>query len=173
MIHPLVTMEAALAEIHAECFGWALACCRRDRSLAEEVLQVAYVKVLGGDARFDGKSSFKTFLFGVIRRTAMEQRRAQWLSGRRLAAWFAAQPRPAPVLDPEASSLRSERTRALKLALTRLSARQHEVLHLVFAQDLTIEEAAQVLGIATGTARRHYERGKARLRELLPNRAIR
>jgi RNA polymerase sigma factor (sigma-70 family) len=166
-------MEAALAEIHQECFGWALACCRRDRSMAEEVLQVAYVKVLDGTARFDGKSSFKTFLFGVIRRTAMEQRRARWITARRLSAWFASRPEPANERSPEASSLQSERARALRVALTRLSGRQRDVLHLVFAQDLTIEEAARVLGIATGSARQHYERGKARLRELLPSKAIR
>ena len=164
-------MEARLAEIHTECFGWALACCQRDRSLAEEVLQVAYVKVLDGSARFDGKSSFKTFLFGVIRRTAMEQRRARWLSAQRLTAWFAWRPEPAQAVNPEESSLRSERARALKIALARLSARQREVLHLVFSQDLTIEEAASVLGIATGSARQHYERGKARLRDLLAREA--
>jgi RNA polymerase sigma-70 factor (ECF subfamily) len=166
-------MEAALAEIHTECFGWALACCRRDRSLAEEVLQVAYLKVLDGSARFDEKSSFKTFLFGVIRRTAMEQRRSRWLTTRRLSAWFASRPEPAQEADPEVASLRSERARHLKVALTRLSTRQREVLHLVFSQDLTIGEAARVLGIATGSARQHYERGKARLRELLPKSAVR
>lgn len=64
-------MAGALAEIHAEAFGWALSCCHRDRFLAEEVLHVAYVKVLDGSARFDGRSSFKTFLFGVIRNTAL------------------------------------------------------------------------------------------------------
>jgi RNA polymerase sigma factor (sigma-70 family) len=82
-------------------------------------------------------------------------------------------PAPAPVVDPEALSLRSERAGALSAALLRLSGRQREVLHLVFYQDLTIEEAAQVLGIATGSARQHYERGKARLRELLPAEAPR
>jgi len=134
---------------------------------------VAYVKVLDGSARFDGKSSFKTFLFGVIRRTAMEQHRARWLSARRLTEWFATLPEPEFAGNPEASSLQSERSRTLKAALTRLSVRQQEVLHLVFAQDLTIEQAAAVLGIATGSARQHYERGKARLRALLPSKAIR
>jgi len=164
-------MEARLAEIHTECFGWALACCRRDRPLAEEVLQVAYVKVLDGSARFDGKSSFKTFLFGVIRRTALEQRRARWLSTRRLTAWLTVRPEPAPVQDPETSSLRAERCRELKGALARLSTRQREVLHLVFAQELTIAEAATVLAISIGSARQHYERGKARLRDLLAREA--
>jgi RNA polymerase sigma-70 factor (ECF subfamily) len=160
-------MEAALAEIHAESFGWALACCHRDRFHAEEVLQMAYVKVLDGSARFDGRSSFKTFLFGVIRKTAMEQRRARWLSTSRLKRWFTSRPEPEQSADPEAISLRSERARALTVALTRLSGRQREVLHLVFSQDLTIEETARVLGITTGSARQHYERGKSRLRELL------
>ena len=161
-------MEAALAEIHPECFGWALACCRRDRLLAEEVLQVAYLKVLDGSARFDGRSSFKTFVLGVIRRTAMEQRRARWLTARRLSAWLVSRPEPARAANPEATVLRTERARVLKAALARLSTRQREVLHLVFTQDLTIEDAASVLGIATGSARQHYERGKARLRELIP-----
>lgn len=165
--HGVTTMEAALADVHAESFSWALACCRRDRLLAEEVLQVAYVKVLEGSARHDGRSSFKTFLFGVIRNTARERARAEWLSTRRLAAWLASRPLPQPAPDPEASTLLTERARALNEALRRLSARQREVLQLVFSHDLTIEQAASVIGIGTGSARQHYERGKARLRLLL------
>ena len=169
----MTTMEAELEAIHAESFHWALTCCDRDRFLAEEVLQVAYVKVLDGSARFDGRSTFKTFLFGVIRKTAMEQRRARWLSTRRLAQWLTSRTEEPQPADPEAGSIRSERARALTKALARLSGRQREVLHLVFSQDLTIEQAAGVLGIVTGSARQHYERGKARLRELLRDKASR
>jgi RNA polymerase sigma-70 factor (ECF subfamily) len=43
------------------------------------------------------------------------------------------------------------------------------VLHLVFYQDLSIAEAADVMDVGLGTARTHYERGKARLRQLLEN----
>src|SRR5262245_28388178 len=132
------TMEADLAAIHAEGFSWAMACCDRDRILAEEALQVAYVKVLEGSARFDGKSSLKTFLFGVIRTTAMEQRRRRWLSARRLTQWLTARSEPTPPVDPEEASMRSESALTLTRALERLSGRQREVLHLVFSQDLTI-----------------------------------
>jgi RNA polymerase sigma-70 factor (ECF subfamily) len=51
--------------------------------------------------------------------------------------------------------------------MARLPERQRQVLHLVFYQDLTIAQAADVMGVSLGTARTHYERGKKRLRELL------
>ncbi len=48
-----------------------------------------------------------------------------------------------------------------------LTARQREILHLVFYQELSVQEAAEVLGMPVGTARTHYERGKTRLRAML------
>src|SRR6266851_1227573 len=71
------SLQHELADLHPKSFGWALACCRYDRNDAEEVLQTSYLKVLSGRARFDRRSRFKTWLFGVIRRTAQETRRRQ------------------------------------------------------------------------------------------------
>ena len=73
------TVERRLEELHPASAGWALSCCRWDREEAEEVLQMTYLKILDGRARFDDRSSFKTWLFGVIRRTAAERRRSRWL----------------------------------------------------------------------------------------------
>jgi len=44
----------------------------RDADRAADVLQIAYLKVLNGKAAFDARSSFKTWLFAVIRRTAAD-----------------------------------------------------------------------------------------------------
>lgn len=168
-------LENDLERYHPESFGWALHCCDRDRHEAEDVLQTAYVKVLSGRARFDGRSSFRTWLFGVIRITAMERRRTLT---RRVTAlrrhWSdrrsESEARQAGS-DPGAAFERSERTIRLLAALRELPERQRDTLHLVFYQGLTIEEAAAVLGVALGTARTHYERGKRKLREILRDEA--
>jgi RNA polymerase sigma factor (sigma-70 family) len=157
-------VESELERHHADCFAWAMACCGRDRSEAEDVLQTSYLKVLDGRAVFASRSTFKTWLFGVIRRTAAEHRR--WRALRRFrSASLAERVDPSP--DPATAVGHSESAARLVAALATLTARQRQLLHLVFYQDLTIGEAADVLEISIGTARTHYERGKQRLRALL------
>jgi RNA polymerase sigma-70 factor (ECF subfamily) len=157
-------LEAELEREHPHGFAWAVRCCGGNRADAEDVLHHAYLKVLDGRARFEGRSAFRTWLFGVIRYTAHDQTRSWWSHATRLGRWWREQPNH--VADP--SQVNDDpRVGRLREALANLSARQGEVLHLVFYQDLTIEDAAGVMGIPLGTARTHYERGKTRLRKLL------
>src|SRR3989454_6647418 len=121
-------------------------------------------------ARFDGRSSFRTFVFGVIVWTAREARRRsalrRWLP---LASMVVGPEGVDGRPDPATALARADETARLVRALGRLSARQRQVLHLVFYEDLTIAEAAAVAGVSVGTARTHYERGKAALKKLLEN----
>jgi RNA polymerase sigma-70 factor (ECF subfamily) len=160
-------LRAQLEQLHASSFGWALACCRRDHSDAEEVLQIAYLKVLEGKARFNGSASFKTWLFAVIRKTALDQRRKNFL--RSLVILRAAEDRTAGnrVERPDESAYRSQMQAVFRSALARLPNRQREALQLVFYHDLSLQETAVVMGVSIGSARTHYDRGKKRLRELL------
>jgi RNA polymerase sigma factor (sigma-70 family) len=164
----VATLDDELVRHHTAAFGWALACCKWDRTAAEDVLHTAYLKVIDGRARFAGNSEFRTFLFGVIRHTAAEERRRRALRAV-LPLSVLRSENGAPFVSPNGSDgiERDESSRALIAALNTLSARQREVLALVFYHDLTIAAAAQVLGVSLGSARVHYERGKAGLRKLL------
>lgn len=160
-------LEAQLERLHPESFGWALSCCRNDETEAEDVLQTSYLKIITGRARFEGRSSFKTWLFGVIRLTAQEtSRRARSESSRTLRL-VTEEVEDTGDEGLEGELAREEAAEALRRALPRLSPRQQEVLHLVFYQGLSIAEAAEVMGVSLGSARTHYQRGKGRLRELL------
>ncbi|MGD8276635.1 MAG: RNA polymerase sigma factor [Gemmatimonadota bacterium] len=160
-------LEARLRWLHRESFGWALHCCGWEESDAEDVLQTAYLKVLSGAARYEGRSVFKTWLFGVIRRTAQETHRRMRAQERRAERFAREGEMPHASDDPERELIRAETSQRLIEAMRRLPERQREVLHLVFYQDLTIAEAGAVMEVSLGTARTHYERGKARLRALL------
>ena len=160
-------LEQELGSFHPDSFGWAMACCGWNREEAEEILQTSYVKAIEGRARFNGHSSTRTWFFGVVRKTAQERRRNSTLRSLALHRWFRRGPAPLPPPTPESRSCEIETQRRLRQLLQRLSPRQRELLHLVFYQEMTIEEAANVLHLTIGTARTHYERGKARLRNML------
>ncbi len=156
-------IRAQLEELHLSAYSWALHCCGRDRGAAEEVLQSVYLKVLEGRAVFDGKSSFKTWVFAVIRNTSSEERRRRWLRNFRFR--FMENSEDHASGDSADGSVQESEERALFLrALSRLPRRQQEVLHLVFYQDFTIEDAARAMGISIGSVRTHYDRGKKRFR---------
>jgi RNA polymerase sigma factor (sigma-70 family) len=161
------TLRSRLEALHGESWSWSLACCRGDAAQAEDVLHLSYHKVLDGRARFDGRSSFKTWLFGVIRLTALDQRRWSWRRFLRSAPLSEAEDR-ADLREAIPDALAGEeRCAAVRAALLGLAARQAEVLRLVFYHELTIDEAAAAMGVAPGTARTHYERGKEQLRRRL------
>jgi RNA polymerase sigma-70 factor (ECF subfamily) len=152
---------------HRAAHAWARHCCRRDSAEAEEVLQVSYLKVLDGRARFDGRSSFKTWLFAVIHRTAADHGRRRALRDLLALRWGAEEARREPAPGADARLDTAQQRALLERALAALPRRQREVLLLVFHHEMTVDDAAGVMAIGVGSARQHYARGKERLRQLL------
>lgn len=160
-------LKAELETLHSASFGWALNCCRGDRAGAEEVLQTVYLKILEGKARYRAESSLRTWLFAVIRKTSVSEHRRSLLRKLRFSEG-ANQPIDVGTHATQDLDLeRSELQLRFRRALTLLPARQRQALHLVFYENLTLREAAEVMSVSIGSARQHYERGKKRLREIL------
>ena len=161
-------LKTELEKLHQASFCWALNCCAYDRADAEEVLQTVYLKILQGKAVYRGESKLRTWLFAVIRKTAITERRKHLL--RSLITINSTDDKRGS--QPEVELERSEMQQRFQQALARLPRRQRETLHLVFYQDLSLSEAAQVMNISIGSARRHYERGKQHLRETLEREGV-
>lgn len=161
-------LKGELEKHHCSSFGWAMICCERDRPQAEDVLQTVYLKILEGRARYRGEASFRTWLFAVIRNTAAGERRKSLLRRLKLIARQTHLLEPVNAIDEQERRVqRSETQIRCQRALVKLPRRQQETLHLVFYQDLSLQEAAAVMGISVGSARQHYERGKRRLRKTI------
>lgn len=166
-------VESHLAELHESSFAWAVRCCSGDRMDAEDVLQTAYAKVLAGSARYSGRSAFRTWFFGVIRFTAHEHlRRQRSLRERNERVGVELRLESDRGSTDPATAIHDriehqDRERPLREALATLPDRQQEILHLVFYEDLSVREAARVMGVSIGSARVHYDRAKRRLRARL------
>ena len=165
----LADLKAELEKLHPASFGWALSCCAQNRADAEEVLQTVYLKVLQGKACYRGECKLQTWLFAVIRKTAITERRKQLLRTLKTIAGGVAEKSDSEL---ESELERSEMQKRFQQALVQLPARQRETLHLVFYQDLSLSEAAAVMNVSLGSARRHYERGKKRLRQALEQEGV-
>lgn len=157
-------LDERLKFLHKESFSWAVTCCAGNTSDAEDVLQTVYLQILQDKARYGGQAEFKTWLFSVIRNCAAKEMRRQMIRRIFLLRQEGDRPSRPASPAPDASLERTEREHAFEQAINQLPRRQREVLHLVFYEDLTINAAAQLMGVSLGSARRHYERGKAKLR---------
>ena len=146
----------ALEALHDDAWRWALKLCRGDREHAQDVLQTAYLTVLEKSANRLGGSSFKTWVFGVIRMTAKSHNRRLALQWRRMTGVHDL----AMPCDQAAEPL----SQSVLNAFAALPGRQGEIAELVFLQDLTLDEAAEVMGVSSGSARTHYARAKKRLK---------
>lgn len=146
-------LDSFLRDHHRETFLWARQCCGFDGELAKDVIQQVYLKILEGKAKLKHDANCKTWLFAVIRFTAIDELRksgkTESLDSEVELIWD----------EPEAEP---ENYEALVRRLPRM---QQEVILMVFYHEMTLEQAAEVLALHIGTVRTHYDRGKRKLRE--------
>lgn len=148
-------LEKLLREHHVPAYYWALQLCNHQEDSAKEVLQMTYLKILENKARYKEQSSFKTWLFAVIRFTALDHLKVQ---SKHSSLDHLQIVDDSPVYEPELN---------LRPYLDQLPERQKQVLLLSFYHDLSLSNVAQVLEISIGSVRTHYSRGKEALRALL------
>lgn len=146
-------LEIFLRQHHREAFLWARQCCGFDGELAKDVIQQVYLKVLEGKAKLKVEDHPKTWLFSVIRFTAMDELRAK-------GKWLTVEIEEDMAWESEPTETQSHED-----LIRRLTKMQQEVLLMVFYHDMTLEEAAKVLQLNIGTVRTHYDRGKKKLKE--------
>ncbi|TDQ14604.1 RNA polymerase sigma-70 factor (ECF subfamily) [Algoriphagus boseongensis] len=145
-------LETLLRQHHREAYLWARQCCGFDGELAKDVIQQVYLKILEGKAKLKMEAHPKTWLFSVIRFTAMDELR-------KLGKWES--------LDSEREIWEEIETPPddYEGLIRQLPKMQQEVLLMVFYHDMTLEQSAEVLQLHIGTIRTHYDRGKKKLKE--------
>lgn len=146
-------LETLLRQHHREAYLWARQCCGFDGELANDVIQQVFLKILEGKAIWKSGEFPKTWLFSIIRFTAIDELRK---SGR----WTTLESE-AELIWEEAESEEDNYEGLVR----RLPKMQQEVMLMVFYHDMTLDQTAEVLQLHIGTVRTHYDRGKKRMKE--------
>ncbi len=157
----------------------------RSEAVAEEVAQDAWCAVVTGIERFEGRSSFKTWLFSIVvnkaRTRGERERRSTPMSAfatpdedeappaieDRFAADGHWSTPPRPWADPERRATSLELRAELREALNELPERQRLVVTLRDVEGLEAEEVCRLLDLSAGNERVLLHRGRARLRAAL------
>lgn len=142
----------------------------RDRHLAEEAVQDAFVGVWKQADRFDpDRASATTWLQSIVRRRAIDRVRREEVRRRASAAArddaMYAPDRPEAVVDPLGEALRAESNTEVEGLLGRLPDHQREVLSLALFGGFTQSEIAAQLDVPLGTVKTRMFRGLRTLRD--------
>ena len=132
-----------------------------DASEADDLAQEAFVAAWSRMTRFEGRSSFRSWLCGIGYRKALTARRTMGRARKRDADYLQARD-----LEGEEGADLAARP-ALRRAMSALPDDQRAVVALCLAGDFSHAEAADALGLPLGTVKSHVNRGRARLLELL------
>jgi RNA polymerase sigma-70 factor (ECF subfamily) len=155
----------------------------RDRAVAEEVVQEAWLAVLNGIERFEGRSSLKTWIFGILANTAKTraQREARSIpfsaaaggehavspdrflpaDHRYPGGWMMG---PSDWRRPEEALIHGETRKAILQAIDRLPDAQRAVITMRDVEGCPAEEVSKMLGITDGNQRVLLHRARSKVR---------
>jgi len=142
-----------------------------DSAPVEEIVDDTFLAVFRSADRFEGRSSFKTWLLAIARNQCYD-----WLRRAKREPAIASQDDQAlhhlidpatPVLD----HLEQQQIREIvRRCLLRLPEAQRQVLYCVFYEDLSIEQTAQQVGCASGTVKSRMFHAKSRMADCVRRR---
>jgi RNA polymerase sigma factor (sigma-70 family) len=148
--------------------GFVLSCIHRMRVMdAEDVLYRVFYRALTALPNFRSDSKISTWLYRISWREGLRHIRKQNRTAQREKPILEENDQP----DPGKSVLevleRQETAKQVQWALSKLPARDREILALRYLEELKTNELAQRLDIPIGTVKARIHRALARLKVLL------
>ena len=146
-----------MKSLYSNAVRFAYGLCH-NKELAEDVVQEAFIKHLEGKARFEGRASFKSWFFSVVRLTLFQNLRTTRIRGKLLDKW----------VTEDVCVWPMEQHKLVSFDLSSLTERQREVIEM-FLDGYTNHEIAKTLSIAHISVCTHYKRAKEKIRNSLQN----
>lgn len=142
----------------------------RNEAIAEELLNEVFLGVWSAAARYEGRSEPSTWLLSIAHNKAISAlRKKREVDG--IDDDVAGQ---IPDTDdtPEVISQKLDKGAQIKAAMSELSADHREILDLVYYQEQSVAEVAEILGIPEATVKTRMFYARKKLGELLKARGV-
>jgi RNA polymerase sigma-70 factor, ECF subfamily len=153
---------------HADAaFSLAYRMCRQ-RSLAEDVVQEAFLSLWRSGARFDrSRGSVRTWALGIVHNRAIDALRRRAVRDRGVVTEEGIEERVPARERTELEFARRDEAREIRDALEQLPEEQSKVIELAYFGGLTHVEIASMLDTPVGTIKGRMRLGLAKMRTAL------
>ncbi|MFH1312222.1 MAG: sigma-70 family RNA polymerase sigma factor [Candidatus Eisenbacteria bacterium] len=139
-----------------------------DEDLTQEVFVRAYQAMPG----FQGRSSFRTWLYRIAHNLCLTELRRRSRRGEHVSLEEEGEDKvhrllSGPCEDLEHEIERRDISRSVRTLVERLPVPYRTALTLFYLQQVRYEEIGEIMGIPLGTVKTYIHRGRLRLRELV------
>jgi RNA polymerase sigma-70 factor, ECF subfamily len=153
---------------HADAaFSLAVRICHQ-RSLAEDVVQEAFLSLWRSRARYDhSRGSVRTWLLGIVHNRSIDALRRRAVRDRGIVDGEGIEERIASPDRTDVQFARREEARQVRDALEQLPGEQSRVIELAYFGGLTHVQIASMLDMPVGTIKGRMRLGLAKMRMTL------
>ena len=153
-----------LKETGGKLFSFAVSICGGNRDVAEEIYQEALVKAFINIGKFEGKSSFSTWIWTIIKNSYVdfitENRKHVRLEDIECFE-------PSSDIPAELELIKEDRAKMLRKLISELPLPYCEVITLIDLQEMEHSEAAELLGIDKNLLKVRLHRARNALEKMI------
>jgi RNA polymerase sigma-70 factor (ECF subfamily) len=141
----------------------------KDEGQAEDLIGEVFLDVWRQADRFEGRSSVSTWILGMARFKALS-------SLRKTTEAELDEDKAAAIADeadnPETVSQKLDKAKAIRRCIDQLSPEHREIVDLVYYQEKSISEVAEIVGIPENTVKTRMFYARKRLQELMQSAGV-
>ena len=145
-------------------FSFAMSICAGNRNTAEEIYQEALTKAFLNIGKFEGKSSFSTWIWTIIKNSYIDFISE---SGKNISLEDLEGFEPSSDIPAELGLIHEDRAKMLRKLISELPLPYCEVITLIDLQELEHSEAAELLGIDKNLLKVRLHRARNALEKMI------
>ncbi len=140
-----------------------------DAATAEDLVSEVFIEVWRSAGRFEARSKVSTWILAIARYKAASARRRRCCDQLDESAIELLED---PADDPEVAAQKKKRAALLRDCLRQLSPAHREIINLIYYQEQSIAEVAQIIGIPQNTVKTRAYYARKHMAQLMAARGV-